>query len=90
MRLCCGLLGNVTLEARLAGEAAVVAAGRKVVLLESEEVLLPEDAEYGEFSIVEATEEEREDLPQAGYSLPDWDPSQPQEGPPGPSSPLSC
>lgn len=90
MKLCCGLLGNVTLEARLAGEAAVVAPGRKVVVLESEEVLLPEDAEYGEFSIVEATGEEREDLRQAGYSLPDWDPSQPQEGPPGPSSPLSC
>ncbi len=89
MKLCCGLLGNVTLEARLAGEAAVVAPGRKVVVLESEEVLLPEDAEYGEFSIVEATGEEREGLRQAGYSLPDWDPSQPQEGPPGPSSPLS-
>ncbi len=55
MKFCCGLLGNVTLDARLAGDETSVAPGRQVVVLESEEVLPPEDAKYGEFSIVEAT-----------------------------------
>jgi hypothetical protein len=72
MRLCCGLLGNLILEARLAAEEAGAAPERRVVVLESEEVLLPEDAEFGEFGLVEATQEEREALRQAGYSMPDW------------------
>ena len=78
MKLCCGFLGNLMMEAKLGGEEAVTAPGRNVVVLENEEVLLPEDAEFGEFSLVEATAQEREQLRQAGYSLPDWDPSRAQ------------
>jgi hypothetical protein len=50
--------------------------GKQVVVLSNEEVLSPENADFGEFSIVEATEDEREMLKQAGYSMPDWDPLQ--------------
>jgi hypothetical protein len=50
--------------------------GKQVVVLSNEEVLSPENADFGEFSIVEATEDEREILKQAGYSMPDWSPSQ--------------
>ena len=79
MRVCCGLLGNLILEARLAAEEAETEPGRTVIVLESEEVLLPEDAEFG---LVEAMEEERGGRRQAGYSMPDWDPSQAKGCPP--------
>jgi hypothetical protein len=50
--------------------------GDRIVVLSNDEVLSPTDADFGEFSIVEATADEREKLKQAGYSMPDWDPMQ--------------
>jgi hypothetical protein len=50
--------------------------GGSVVVLSNDEVLSPADAEFGEFTIVEATEEERVILHGAGYSMADWDPLQ--------------
>jgi hypothetical protein len=47
-----------------------------VVVLSNDEVLSPSDADFGEFTIVEATAEERETLKQTGYSMPDWTPPQ--------------
>jgi hypothetical protein len=49
---------------------------RPVVVLSNDEVLSPSDADFGEFTIVEATAEERETLKQTGYSMPDWTPPQ--------------
>jgi hypothetical protein len=45
-----------------------------VVVLGNDEVLYPADADLGDFSIVEATRDEREALKRAGYAMPDWDP----------------
>ena len=53
---------------------AWASAGRAVVILENEEVLTPEDAEFGEFQIVDATAAERDALRKAGYSLAEWVP----------------
>jgi hypothetical protein len=50
--------------------------GAVTVVLSNEEILTPENAEFGEFSIVEATAEEREVLKKAGFAMPDWDPLQ--------------
>jgi hypothetical protein len=47
-----------------------------VVVLSNDEVLLPADAEWGEFTIVEATDEERATLKEIGYSMADWNPLQ--------------
>jgi hypothetical protein len=47
-----------------------------VVVLSNDEVLLPADAEWGEFTIVEATDEERAALKGLGYSMADWNPLQ--------------
>ena len=38
------------------------------------EILSAEDAEFGEFTIAEATADERAALAQGGYSLVDWTP----------------
>jgi hypothetical protein len=78
MKLCCGLLENLMLRASLERNASR-ADGRTVVILDSDEVLLPEDARFGQFSIVEASAEEREGLQEAGYGMPDWDPDRPPE-----------
>jgi hypothetical protein len=50
--------------------------GRLVLVLSNEELLWPDDAEFGEFTVVEATDAEREALRQAGYAMPDWTPEQ--------------
>lgn len=50
-------------------------AGRVVLVLSNDEVVQPADVAFGEFSLVEATPEEREALAQAGYAVPDWEPS---------------
>jgi len=50
--------------------------GNSVIVLSNNEVLSPADAEWGEFTIVEASDEERATLKGAGYSMADWDPLQ--------------
>jgi hypothetical protein len=50
--------------------------GGVVVVLSNEEVLSPQDADFGEFTIADATEEERRTMKQAGYNMQDWDPTQ--------------
>jgi hypothetical protein len=70
MRLSCGLMDGLTWEASLQESD-----GRPVVVLSNEEILLPADAEFGEFSVLEATAAERAALTQAGYSMPDWIPA---------------
>jgi mono/diheme cytochrome c family protein len=50
-------------------------AGRVVLVLSNDEVVQPADVAFGEFSLVEATPAEREALAQAGYEIPDWEPS---------------
>jgi hypothetical protein len=77
MRICCGLLDNAVYGARL-GRNEDASPGRAVVILENREILLPEDAVFGEFSILEATALEREELRAAGYALPDFDPARPR------------
>ncbi len=76
MRLCCGLMDGLMWDAVLRPAKEVGGEGNPVVVLSNEEVLRPADADLGEFSIVEATADERETLRKAGYSLPDWDPLQ--------------
>ncbi len=74
MRLCCGLMDGLVWEAALLTPAEGGPEGNPVVVLSNDEVLYPADADLGEFSIVEATQDERETLKRAGYSMPDWDP----------------
>lgn len=76
MKLCCGLMDGQLWDATLQPAAAGEAASGVIVVLSNEEVLSPQDAEYGEFTIAEATEEERRTLKQAGFNMPDWDPLQ--------------
>jgi hypothetical protein len=75
MRLCCGLMDGLMWEAALAPAEGGIE-GNPVVVLSNDEVLYPADADLGEFSIVEATQAERETLKRAGYSMPDWNPMQ--------------
>lgn len=75
MRLICGLLENMAYQATLQVELER-AGGRTVIVLENHEILYPEDASFGRFSLEEATVEEREQLEAAGYALPDFDPGQ--------------
>ncbi len=72
MRLCCGLMEGQLWDAALQTPPDGGPDGGLVVVLSNEEIVSPADAEWGEFSIVEATEEERAALKHAGYSMPDW------------------
>ena len=74
MKLRSELMNGLVWEATLTTDSTCSPPGRIVVLLENEEVLTPEDAEFGEFQIVEAREAERDALRKAGYSLADWIP----------------
>ena len=76
MKLCCGLMDGQLWDAVLQTSSAGDSDGGPVVVLGNDEVLSPQDADFGEFSIAEATEEERHSLKQAGYNMPDWDPMQ--------------
>jgi hypothetical protein len=62
-------------EATLQSSAEEGQAGRVVLVLSNEEVVQPADIGFGEFSLVEATAEERAGLVAAGYDIPDWEPS---------------
>ena len=66
------LMNGLVWEARLSSLSPDSPAMKALLILDNEEVLSPEDAAFGEFSIVEATAAERKALSQAGYSLPDW------------------
>jgi len=76
MRLCCGLMDGQIWEAALQPVPEGGPEATPMVVLSNEEVLSPADADVGEFTIVEATEDERGTLKQAGYGMPDWDPAQ--------------
>jgi hypothetical protein len=76
MKLSCGLMEGQLWDATLQPSPEVGSDGGLVVVLSNEEILSPENAEFGEFSIVEATEEERAALTGAGYTVPDWQPDQ--------------
>jgi len=76
MKLCCGLMEGQMWAAMLQPSPEFGGEGRLVVVLSNEEVLSPADAEYGEFSIVEATEAEREGLQMAGYAMKDYSPEE--------------
>jgi len=76
MRLCCGIMEGQMWDAALHPAPRDAPNGRALVVLSNEELLSPEDADFGEFTIVEATDEERQALRQAGFSMPDWDPVQ--------------
>jgi hypothetical protein len=69
-------MNGLTWDAMFSPALADTLAGHAVLVLDNEEILSPEDAAFGDFSIVEATAAEREALRQAGYSLPDWPPDQ--------------
>lgn len=75
MKLRSALMNDLTWDARLSSVLADSPTGQAVLVLDNEEVLSPEDAAFGDFSLVEATAGEREALRQAGYSLPDWSPN---------------
>lgn len=81
MKLRSSLMDGLTWEATLSSAPAGSSGGSPVIVLDNEEILSPEDAAFGDFSILEATEVEREALRQAGYSLPDWTPDRGPEGP---------
>ena len=72
MKLSCGLMEGQLWEATLRAFAVEGSGGRPVIVLSNEEILSSEDAEFGEFTIVEATADERAALAQGGYSLADW------------------
>ena len=74
MKLSCGLMEGLLWEATLQASAVEGSGGRPVVVLSNEEILSSEDAEFGEFTIVEASADERAALAQGGYSLADWTP----------------
>jgi len=76
MRLCCGLMDGLMWDAVLQPAPEDGPEGNPVVVLGNAEVLYPADADLGEFSIVEATADERAKLKKAGFSMPDWDPMQ--------------
>ena len=76
MRLCCGAMNGYIWEAAVQAAAGEQAGAAPTVVLSNEEVLSPADAEFGEFTIVEATEGEREALRRSGYAMPDWDPAE--------------
>ena len=76
MKLCCGLMEGQFWDATLQPSPEGGAETGLVVVLSNEEILSPENAEFGEFTIVEATAEERKRLEQAGYSMLDWSPVQ--------------
>jgi hypothetical protein len=76
VKLRSALMNDLTWDARLSTVPADSPSGQAVLVLDNEEILSPEDAAFGDFSIVEATTGEREALRQAGYSLPDWTPEQ--------------
>jgi hypothetical protein len=69
-------MNGLVWEAALTTDPTVSPHGSPVLVLENDEILLPGDAEFGEFQIVEATETERDALRRAGYSLPDWSPGE--------------
>jgi hypothetical protein len=77
VKLRSGLMNGLTWEAMLTAEPPDSLSGQAVLALDNEEVLSPEDAAFGEFSILEAALGEREALRQAGYTLPDWTPDPP-------------
>jgi len=74
MKLSCGLMEGLLWEATLQASAVEGSGGRPVVVLSNEEILSSEDAGFGEFTIVEATADERAALAQGGYCLADWTP----------------
>ena len=76
MKLCCGLMDGLIWDATLQPLPERGAEGGVVVVLSNDEILSPQDADFGEFAIADATDEERRALKQAGYSMPDWDPAQ--------------
>lgn len=76
MKLCCGLMDGQLWDATLQPSSEEGSADGLVVVLSNEEVLSPQDADFGEFAIAEATDEERRSLKQAGYTMPDWEPAQ--------------
>jgi hypothetical protein len=76
MKLCCGLMEGQFWDASFQAPVEAGTGERLVVVLSNEEILTPENADFGEFSIVEASADERRQLEQAGYSMPDWSPLQ--------------
>ena len=76
MRLCCGIMEGQMWDAALQPAPSDASGARPLVVLSNEEALSPEDADFGEFTIVEATDEERQALKQAGFSMADWNPVQ--------------
>jgi hypothetical protein len=83
MKLRSSLMDGLTWEATLSTAPAGLASGQPIIVLNNEEILSPEDAQFGDFTIMEATDGEREALRQAGYSLPDWSPNpEPEPAPP--------
>ena len=74
MKLCCGLMEGQLWDATMQPSPEGNSGSGLVVVLSNEEILTPENAEFGEFTIVEATAEERAALAKAGYSVPDWNP----------------
>jgi hypothetical protein len=66
-----GVIWDATVQTST-GESS---AKQSVVVLSNDEVLTPADADFGEFTIVEATAEERETLKQAGFAMADWTPA---------------
>jgi mono/diheme cytochrome c family protein len=75
MQLSCGLMDGLLWDATLQPSTEEGQAGRTVLVLSNEEVVQPTDIAFGEFSLVEATAEERAALLAAGYDIPDWEPS---------------
>ncbi len=71
MKIASELMNGLVFEAQVEGT---------VIKLETDEILSPDDAAFGEFEIVEATDEERVALRAAGYTLPDK--TEPLPGPP--------
>lgn len=76
MRLCCGLMDGLMWDAALQPASEAGSDSKPVIILSNNELLSPADAEWGEFTIVEATKEERATLKGAGYAMADWDPLQ--------------
>ncbi len=74
MKLCCGLMDGQLWDATLEASPDGGAEHGPVVVLSNGEFLSPQEADFGEFSIADATEEERHALKQAGYTMPDWNP----------------
>ncbi len=72
MRLRCGIMDGQMWDAVL--EPTTGEAAGAIVVLSNAEALLPADADFGEFTVVDATDGEREMLRRAGYSMPDWTP----------------